>query len=132
MKEGYEDIKRAIGTFIEAQVASLSGKVFATFPESATAVPCVVIDIITSKSEPLLEGGVQEGLARLTIVDTKTRTLDQLFDDVYIAFVKNGYTIDDFSYGGVFMTSPVMPAFLEKDEIYKREMDLNISWIIVR
>lgn len=132
MKEGYEDIKRAFKTFIETQVVSLNGKVFATFPETTTELPSCVIDIITSRSDPLYEGGVQEGIARLTIVDTKTRTLDQLFDDVYIAFIKNGYTITDFSYGGIFMTSPLMPAFLEKDEVYKREMDINISWIIVR
>lgn len=132
MKEGYEDIKRAVGAFIEAQVTSTSGKVSATFPEDFREVPCVVIDVVSSRSKPLGEGGLQTGLARITIVDSKARTLDQLFDDIYIAFVKSGYTITDFEYRGVFAVSPMMKAFLEKDEALKREMDIEIAWIIKR
>jgi hypothetical protein len=132
MKEGYEDIKRAIGTFIEAQVTSMSGKVSATFPEDFREVPCAVIDVISSRSNPLGEGGLQTGLARITIVDSNSRTLDQLFDDIHIAFIKYGYTITDFQYRGVFATTPMMKAFLEKDEALKREMDIDIAWIIKR
>lgn len=132
MKDGIEDIKRGIKTFVEAKVTSLNGKVFATYPETVTIVPCCVVDVITASSDSLYEGGVLRGIARLTIVDKDTMTLDQLFDDVYIAFIKYGHTIQDFSFGGIFSMSPLMPATAEKDELYKREMDIEISWIIVR
>lgn len=132
MKSSFEDIKRGAKTFIEARVAALSGKVFAAFPEKESSYPCCVVDIVASRSEMLYEGGEQNGLLRLTIVNVDNKSLDQLFDSVYSAFVKYGYTIEDFTYGGIFATSPVLPALVEKGELYKREMDIDISWIIVR
>jgi hypothetical protein len=132
MKDSLEDVKRGFKTFIEARVTTLSGKVFATYPENAAIVPCCVIDIVAGSSESLAEGGVVRGLARLTIVDKDTLTLDQLFDDVYIALIKYGYLIEDFSFQKIFFISPLIPAVQGKDEIYKREMDVEISWIIVR
>ncbi|HPC13001.1 MAG TPA: hypothetical protein PLN36_01380 [Bacteroidales bacterium] len=132
MKNSLEDIKRAFKTFIEAKVTSLSGKVFATYPENDAVIPCCVVDIVSASSDPLIEGGLMKGLARVTVVDDDTMTLDQLFDDVYIAFVQYGYAIEDFSFGRIFSISPLIPAVASKDEIYKREMDIEISWIVVR
>lgn len=127
-----EDIKRAAATFIEARVTALDDRVSSTFPESTRAIPWCVVDVVASKSNPLFEGGIQTGLMRITVVDSKTRTLDQLFDDVYEAFIKYGYTITAFNYSGIESTSPLMPAMIEKDEIYKREMDVGIAWIVKR
>lgn len=127
-----EDVKRAIKTFIETQVVSLSGKVYATFPETSQSLPCCVVDVVTSKSNPLMEGGLQTGLVRITLVASKTRELDQIFDDVYEAFIKYGYSINDFSYAGIHGISPLMPAAMEKDEGYKRDMDISVAWIVVR
>lgn len=132
MKENIEDIKRGVKTFIEARVILLENKVFAAFPEQKSSYPCCVIDVVASKSQPLYEGGFQQGLLRLTIVHTDTKSLDQLFDDVHIAFIKYGYLIEDFSYEGIFAITPTMPALVEKGELFKREMDIDISWIIVR
>jgi hypothetical protein len=133
---GIEAIKRDFKDFIESNISQLDGKVTSTYPDVMRFnSPTVVIDIIASRSSRTLISGVNkrtkaERLVKIIIISSNTLEIDELSDLFESNFSGKPEEFTSCYPFGVQSISPVMLAFEEKEDVYRRDFDVIVKEII--
>jgi hypothetical protein len=133
---GIEAIKRDFKDFIESNISQLDGKVTSTYPDVMRFnSPTVVIDIIASRSSRTLISGANkrtkaERLVKIIIISSNTLEIDELSDLFESNFSGKPEEFTSCYPFGVQSISPVMLAFEEKEDVYRRDFDVIVKEII--
>jgi hypothetical protein len=133
---GIEAIKRDFKDFIESNISQLDGKVTSTYPDVMRFnSPTVVIDIIASRSSRTLISGANkrtkaERLVKIIIISSNTLEIDELSDLFESNFSGKPDEFTSCYPFGVQSISPVMLAFEEKEDVYRRDFDVIVKEII--
>ena len=133
---GIEAIKRDFASFIATNIPMLNGKITSTYPDVMRFnPPTVVIDIAASRSgRTLISGGnyrsKAERLVKIIIISSDLQEIDELTDLVEINFSGKPNEFTSCFPFGVQSISPIMLAFEEKENIYRRDFDVIVKEII--
>jgi hypothetical protein len=63
---------------------------------------------------------------RIAIISDKKSEINRIFKLITDAFLDYGRELALSAYGGVSYISPVAPAFVEKNSVLKRELDIVV------
>lgn len=122
-----DGVLKELAAFIEEKVPELESKVTTIYPESNRfESPSVVIDIVSGREHLIIDGAKQYELVRIAIVSDRKSEINRIFKLITDAFLKYGRELTTGIYRGISYVSPVAPAFIEKNGVLKRELDIEI------
>ena len=122
-----DGVLKELADFIEEKVPELADKVTTIYPKSERfAPPTVVIDIVAGRATLIIDGTKTHELVRIAIISDKNSEINRIFKLITDAFLNYGRELTLCVYGGVSYISPVAPAFVEKNSILKRELDIVV------
>lgn len=122
-----DGVLKELAAFIEEKVPELESKVTTIYPESNRfEPPSVVIDVVSGREQLIIDGARQHELVRIAIVSDRKSEINRIFKLITDAFLKYGRELTTGIYRGISYVSPVAPAFIEKNGVLKRELDIEI------
>lgn len=122
-----DGVLKELAAFIEEKVPELKSKVTTIYPESNRfEPPSVVIDVVSGREQLIIDGARQHELVRIAIVSDRKSEINRIFKLITDAFLKYGRELTTGIYRGISYVSPVAPAFIEKNGVLKRELDIEI------
>lgn len=131
-----ETIKRDFAAFIEANLVSTKGRITATYPDvTRFQSPSVAIDVIGSRSERTVKSGtkhrtISNRLVRVIFISDDIQEIDQLTDLFESAFSEHPDAFTSCFVFEVEAISPMILAFEEKEDIFRRDFDIRVKEII--
>lgn len=122
-----DGVLKGLASFIESNIPELKNKVTTIYPESARFdSPMVVIDVVAGRELLIVDGMKSHDLVRVAIVSDKKSEVNRIFKLITDALLNHGRELTAGIYRGISYISPVAPAFVEKNGIVKRELDIEI------
>lgn len=122
-----DGVLKELADFIEEKVPELTNKVTTIYPETERFTPpTIVIDIVAGRETLIVDGTKTHELVRIAIVSDKKSEINRIFNLITNAFLDYGRELTLCAYGGVSYISPVAPAFVEKNSVLKRELDIVV------
>jgi len=126
-------VKQEITTFIVSKIPDLVGKVTTTYPSrDRFAPPSCVLDVTTTNSSlSLNKVEMAYGLVRVTVISDSPMQVDQLISNIrkYCLRSRNDSTLPTVKIFRSSNATPLIPAFEEEDEVWRRDVDLTVGWI---
>ena len=127
-----ESIKRAIADLIKKYVADLSNSVYAAYPKKTAEFPCACLDVVSMAGDITLGAEMHSYLVRISIFANDRLELDKLADEVVNAFVLHSNELSSCYYSGISSISPTMLAYEDKDDIWRRDVDVKVLAVVSR
>jgi hypothetical protein len=128
-----DGVLKELAAFIEEKVPELESKVTTIYPESNRfEPPTVVIDVVSGREQLIIDGAKQHDLVRIAIVSDRKSEINRIFKLITDAFLNYGRELTTGIYRGISYVSPVAPAFIEKNGVLKRELDIEIIEFNIR
>lgn len=132
----FEAIKRDFASFISTNVSSVGSRITTKYPSSIRFIaPSIVIDVVSSYFKRTIVSGssykmISNDLVSIVIITDNVMELDQITDTFISAFSGKPTSFTSCKVFGVSSVSPILQAFEEKDNIFKRNINVKIKEII--
>ena len=133
---GYESIKRDFAKFVSTNIPNVGTRIYTTYPSLIRfTAPSIVIDITSSYIDRTIKSSSTHkmkfnGLISLVIITDDVKELDQITDLFISAFITKPTSFTSCKVFGVSSISPTIQAFEEKDNIFRRNINIKVKEII--
>ena len=124
-----EDIKREISDLIQNYV---NLQVFAMYPKTDAKFPCACVDVVSMIGDVKIGAEIHSFLVRISIFSNNRLELDQLTDKVIDTLAKHANELTNCYYNGVKSISPTLFAFENRDDKWRRDIDIRVISILRR
>jgi len=131
-----EGIKKDFASFIDANISAVGTRIVTKYPPvDRFTSPSIVIDIVSSYIDRTIVSGathkmVAHRLVTVVVISDSDKEIDQITDLFTSAFSGNPTSFTSCKVFGVSSISPILQAFEEKDNIFRRNINIKVKEII--
>lgn len=125
-----EDIKRDIKTLIENNVMELANRVFAAYPEKNADFPCCCLDSVSMVGDIRIGAEIRSHLVRISVFADDRLELDQLVDKILNVFKDHSGELAKCYYNGISSISPTVFAFEDREDRWRRDIDVKVLAVL--
>lgn len=132
----FETIKRDFASFIDANIPNVGTRITTAYPLSTRfTAPSIVVDIVSSYWERTIVSGsgykmLANYLVSVVIIADDIKELDQITDLFITNFSGKPTSFTSCKVFGISSISPILLAFEEKENIFKRNINIKVKEII--